>query len=192
MRCDEMNNSTDRALQININFFAVQQSIDHIRMSFHWSSTQCGPFVLQFFLPSTFWLKKIQKWEKRAQCINEHMCRSLRFSYAAPVSFVQNDTKKTLKILVLRSVFVFRMLQILGYQKWLPLCISDKKKWLNGAGFLWSQRYALNLFSLEFNIFNFFLTISPTSPFIWAVACHHPVATDASYLITTRNVYFGS
>ena len=49
MRWDEINISTDVILHININLFAVQQSIDHIQMSFGWSQKQCGPSTLHLF-----------------------------------------------------------------------------------------------------------------------------------------------
>ena len=54
MECDAINISTDLILRININLFAVQQSIDHIQMFISWSPTQCGISILHFLLiPST-------------------------------------------------------------------------------------------------------------------------------------------
>ena len=50
MRCGEINNSTYHSLHININFFAVQQSIDHIQKSYLWSYNQCSISILYFFL----------------------------------------------------------------------------------------------------------------------------------------------
>ena len=42
-------------LQININLFEVQQSIDHLQMSIHWSTYQCGiatsKFILNHLIP---------------------------------------------------------------------------------------------------------------------------------------------
>ena len=47
LRLNQPTFSTDRILQINVNFFAVQQSIDNITMSFSWSAHQSGlSFVL--------------------------------------------------------------------------------------------------------------------------------------------------
>ena len=52
-RCNVTKNQTifqlNLVLQININLFAVQQSIDHIQMSIVWSVNQCGLSTLTFF-----------------------------------------------------------------------------------------------------------------------------------------------
>ena len=57
---DAINISTDLGLQININLFAVQQSIDHIQMSTVWSPTQCGPSKRLFFLPFFFYFPNVE------------------------------------------------------------------------------------------------------------------------------------
>ena len=43
----QTNISTYRILQINVKFFAVQQSIDHIHMSSIWSMMQCRKLKLR-------------------------------------------------------------------------------------------------------------------------------------------------
>ena len=58
MGCDEIKHSTDIALRININLFAVQQSIDHIQMCPPCSRNQCGPSIyLHFFTISKILMK---------------------------------------------------------------------------------------------------------------------------------------
>ena len=48
----------DLVLHININLFAVQQSIDHIPTSIVWTQNQCGLSTLHFFTISEILMKK--------------------------------------------------------------------------------------------------------------------------------------
>ena len=50
--------STNLRLHININLSTIQQSIDHIQMSFLWSQNQCGLSILHFFNINQILIKK--------------------------------------------------------------------------------------------------------------------------------------
>ena len=62
MDVNEINNSTDHILQINVNFFVVQQLIDHLQLSIPWSPYQCSISILHFYQQNL--LKKKKKTAK--------------------------------------------------------------------------------------------------------------------------------
>ena len=101
---------THHIQQININFFAVQQSIDHMQMSIRWSPNQCVPSTLHFVLSSSQFLIKthirkssLEREFWRCGCwLNQHLPLTL-FCKLISISSQSNSRLTTLKCPLLEA-----------------------------------------------------------------------------------------
>ena len=131
MRCDAINIPLYNRLRININLFAVQQSIDHIQMPTPWSPHQRVLSILHFF-SSTF-KKNTSKYEAEnleMECDNS-IIQLTWFCQLTSISSQSNNRLTTSKcafredhISAVRPVYIF-----LSSAKFYKKTLNNYERW---------------------------------------------------------------